>query len=95
VCSSDLLKDTSLGFVIGYEELVRVAGQVKEFLRNPIQTYLLIAVMFILINYLLSKLAVYTERRLSQGKKAARDADGETSTLTAAEPGGAGATGGG
>jgi len=85
-----VLKDTSLGFIISYEELVRVAGQIKEVLSNPIQTYLLIAVIFIVVNYALSRLAVYTERRLSQGKKTARNDDGEAAMLTATAVGGAG-----
>ncbi|WP_156758284.1 amino acid ABC transporter permease [Actinokineospora pegani] len=78
-----VLKDTSLGFIISYEELVRVAGQIKEVLGNPIQTYLLIAIIFIVLNYALSRLAVYTERRLSQGKKTARTKDGRAATLPA------------
>ena len=90
-----VLKDTSLGFIISYEELVRVAGQIKEVLSNPIQTYLLIAVIFIVVNYALSRLAVYTERRLSQGKKTARTKGGKAATLPAADVAGAGATGGG
>ena len=90
-----VLKDTSLGFIISYEELVRVAGQIKEVLSNPIQTYLLIAVIFIVVNYALSRLAVYTERRLSQGKKTARTKGGKAATLPAADVAGAGATCGG
>ncbi|GLZ38643.1 amino acid ABC transporter permease [Actinokineospora sp. NBRC 105648] len=84
-----VLKDTSLGFVISYEELVRVAGQIVQVLSNPIQVYLLIAVIFILINYALSRFAIFTERRLSQGKKAA------TATLSATDVAGAGTGGGG
>ncbi|GAA3037679.1 amino acid ABC transporter permease [Actinokineospora globicatena] len=83
-----VLKDTSLGFVISYEELVRVAGQIVQVLSNPIQVYLLIAVIFTLINYTLSRFAIWVERRLSQGKKSA------TATLSATDPAGAG-TGGG
>lgn len=66
-----VLKDTSLGFIISYQELVRTAGIVVQNLSNPIQTYLVIAVIFIVINYALSKLAVAVERRLSTGKKTA------------------------
>ncbi|WP_424185146.1 amino acid ABC transporter permease [Actinokineospora sp. G85] len=89
-----IVKDTSLGFIISYEELVRVAGQLKEVLYNPIQMYLLIAVIFIVINYALSRLAVYTERRLSQGKKTARTEDGEPAVLHTGAPAGGGADGG-
>src|SRR5207248_2360928 len=52
-----VLKDTSLGLIISYQELVRTAGILVQNLSNPIQTYLIIAVVFIVINYALSKLA--------------------------------------
>ncbi|MGH3794439.1 MAG: amino acid ABC transporter permease [Pseudonocardiaceae bacterium] len=63
-----IFKDTSLGFVILYAEAVRfvqIAIQIPE-LRNPLQLYLTIGVIFILINYLLGKLAVWVERKLSR-----------------------------
>jgi glutamate transport system permease protein len=66
-----VLKDTSLGFIISYQELVRTAGFVIQNLGNPIQTYLVVAVIFIVVNYALSRLAIYVERRLSRSKKAA------------------------
>lgn len=65
-----VLKDTSLGFIIGYQDVVRQAQIIIQNLSNPIQTYFVVAVLFILVNYGLSKLAVYTERRLSSGRKA-------------------------
>lgn len=62
-----IFKDTSLGFVILYAEAVRfvqIAIQLPQ-LRNPLQLYLTVGALFILINYLLSRLAVGMERRLS------------------------------
>lgn len=64
-----VLKDTSLGFIIGYQDVVRQGQFVIQNLSNPIQTYFVIAALFILINYLLSRLAVFTERRLRQGRR--------------------------
>ena len=58
-----LLKDTSLGFVIGFEELLRIGGQAVQVLGNPIQLYLLIALIYITINVALSRLAGYLEGR--------------------------------
>lgn len=79
-----VLKDTSLGFIISYQELVRTAGIIIQNLRNPIQTYLLVAVMFILINYALSRLAIYVERRLSRSKKTLHvEAEAEAAAVTA------------
>lgn len=86
-----ILKDTSLGFIISYEETVRVGGQIVQVLSNPIQTYLLIAVIFIIVNYALSRFAMYVERRLSQGKKAAKTDEG-AAVVHADDLAGAGAT---
>jgi glutamate transport system permease protein len=61
-----VLKDTSLGFIILYPELVRTGGIIVQNLRNPIPTYLVIGAIFVLVNYALSRLAVFVERRLSK-----------------------------
>ncbi|SCL50850.1 amino acid ABC transporter membrane protein 2, PAAT family [Micromonospora citrea] len=64
-----VLKDTSLGFIISYEETLNIGKQIIGVLDNPIQVYVVIAVMFILVNYSLSKLAQYVQHRLSRGRK--------------------------
>jgi glutamate transport system permease protein len=65
-----VLKDTSLGFIITYEEILRIAGQTIQFLSNGIPTYVVIGTIYIAINYALSKLAEYAQRRLARGRKA-------------------------
>jgi glutamate transport system permease protein len=64
-----VLKDTSLGFIISYEEVLRVGGQIIQNLSNPIQVYVVIAAIYILVNYLVSRLAVYVQRRVAEGRK--------------------------
>ncbi|WP_250285509.1 MULTISPECIES: amino acid ABC transporter permease [unclassified Frankia] len=64
-----ILKDTSLGAFISYEELLRRALIAIQTLHNPIQTYLVIGGIFILVNYLVTRLATYLEARLS-GRRA-------------------------
>ncbi|MGI8433379.1 MAG: amino acid ABC transporter permease [Nocardioidaceae bacterium] len=62
-----VLKDTSLGYIIVYPELVRNSRQVAQFVNDgTILVYVVAALMFIAINYSLSKLAEYVERRLSR-----------------------------
>ncbi len=58
-----LLKDTSLGFVIGYLELLRSGQRVVQVLDNPLQLFTLIALVYIAINLSLSALATWIERR--------------------------------
>lgn len=67
-----VLKDTSLGYIIIYGELVRhgrlVAINVPD---GNIVTLLSVATVFIVINYSLSRLAQYLERRLARRPRAA------------------------
>jgi glutamate transport system permease protein len=62
-----ILKDTSLGAFISYEELLRRGNIAVQNLGNPLQLYLLIGVLYVAVNYALSRLAVALERRVSQG----------------------------
>ncbi len=75
-----LLKDTSLGFVIGFEELLRTSGQLVQVLNNPIQLYVAVALIYIAINSALSVLAGWLERRQ-------RRTVGVTATLAPTESG--------
>ena len=62
-----VLKDTSLAAVLGlYTELLRRGNLIALNLDNPIQSLFVVGLIFILINYGLSKVAVWTERRLSR-----------------------------
>ena len=77
-----IVKDTSLGFLVvaGFSEFVRAANTVIQFfggsegINLPLQMYLAVAIVFILINYSLGKLAEYIDRRSSRSKKAVADA---------------------
>ena len=79
-----LLKDTSLGFVIGFEELLRTGGQLVQVLGNPIQLYLFIALVYIVINYALSLLARWVEGR--QRRKTGMAAPGITPLSSGLDP---------
>jgi glutamate transport system permease protein len=72
-----LLKDSSLGFIIGYFELLRQARSLVEFFSleygntYTFQLYVGAALLYIIVNVLLSQLAKYVERRTRTNKKAA------------------------
>jgi glutamate transport system permease protein len=57
------LKDTALGFVIGYEELLRQGKIIYNTYGNIVPTAIVVAVIYILINLALSSLASWLERR--------------------------------
>jgi glutamate transport system permease protein len=59
-----VLKDTSLGgVVVGYDDLLKVGSQAALVLENPIQLYAVVALIFLSVNYSLSRLAAYLQRR--------------------------------
>jgi glutamate transport system permease protein len=58
-----LLKDTSLGVVIAYEELLRRSQIAGEFFGNFLQSVAFAAVIYIIINYCLGRLARRLEMR--------------------------------
>jgi glutamate transport system permease protein len=58
-----LLKDTSLGFFIQYEELLRRGQVTGQFDRNLLQALFAVAVMYIAVNLTLSRLARRLEVR--------------------------------
>ena len=64
-----ILKDSALGFLILYEELVRAGQTLASARGNLIPTFIVIAAIFIVINYLLTLLARYLERRLQTARR--------------------------
>lgn len=66
-----VFKDTSLGFVILFPEVISFARIAIQTLGNPLQLYFVIAVLFIAINYLLSRSAEWAARRLSRARATA------------------------
>ncbi len=68
-----ILKDTSLGAFISYEELLRRGNLAVQNLRNPLQLYLLVGALFIAVNTALGRLAVFAERRVSRRIRWTRD----------------------
>ncbi len=63
-----LLKDTSLGFVIAYDELLKTGQNAVEFLgsRFAFQVYVAVALMYIAVNLALSTFARWLDRRQSR-----------------------------
>ena len=64
-----VLKDSALGFLILYPELIRSGQTLASSRGNLIPTFLVIAAIFIAINYLLTLVARYLERRLQVSRR--------------------------
>jgi len=78
-----LLKDSSLGFIVGYFELLRQARSLVEFFafkfgdRYTFQIYVAAGLIYIIVNVLLSSLARYVERRTRRNTKVTGTAEVE------------------
>ncbi len=66
-----LLKDTTLGYAASYPELMKTATNLTAFTGYLIQTYLVIATLYVVLNFLISKLAELLERRINGGDRTA------------------------
>lgn len=66
-----ILKDTVIGSIVlvGVEDVLYQGNAIRRILDNPLQTYAVIAVIFIAVNLVLSRVAVLVERRLSRSAK--------------------------
>jgi glutamate transport system permease protein len=61
--SVTLLKDTSLGVTVTYEELLRRGQIAGEFGKNQLQAYIAVAVIYLVVNMSLSRVARHLEVR--------------------------------
>lgn len=61
-----VLKDSALGFQITYLELLLWSKNLGSAFANTVPAYLVAAVLFIVVNYALTALAGWVERRLSR-----------------------------
>lgn len=66
-----ILKDTALGYIISFSELLRSATTFSTVYGNLIPTLIVVATMFIIINYALSLVARIVERRLKRAQRTA------------------------
>ncbi|MEU4835139.1 amino acid ABC transporter permease [Streptosporangium sp. NPDC023615] len=72
--SVGLLKDTSLGFVVSYAELLYSGKVLATFNGLLIQTYIVVALIYLVVNASLSKLARALDARNAHDARNARDA---------------------
>ncbi len=80
-----VLKDTSLvAFVGGFPELLDRGKSVQRILDNPIQALFVVALMYIIINFALSKLAQAIQKRQSRAGRSSAEAIQEQTTATGA-----------
>jgi glutamate transport system permease protein len=63
------LKDSALGYAIGYIEVVRSGIQSASFYGNYLPALVVVAIVMIILNFGLSTLATVVERRVREGRR--------------------------
>lgn len=69
-----LLKESTLGYAVSYPELLKQGDFLTARTHLLFQTYVIIAVIYVVINYLLGQLANLVERRISRRRSGAAPA---------------------
>lgn len=65
-----LVKDTSLGAIIGLLEIYRRGQILYQYFRNPLETLWVISIIYFVVNYLLGQAAQRIERRFTGSRRA-------------------------
>ncbi|NLG56053.1 MAG: amino acid ABC transporter permease [Rhodococcus sp.] len=63
------LKDSALGYMIGYVEVVRSGQQIGAYYGNYLSALIVVAIIMIIINATLTSIATRLEKRLRRGQK--------------------------
>jgi len=94
-----IVKDTALGGVmIGFTELLNSRGTLAANYANPIPSFIVVAAMYIVLNFLLTSFASWLEQRLRRSKRstgAVLSTDDVAASATVGGTFGTGAGGGG
>jgi glutamate transport system permease protein len=86
-----ILKDTALGYIIAYSELIRSGQNLSSFKGNLIPTLIVVGALFILINYALTRVARLLEKRLSTSARGPKQPPADPMLNPAMAPGAAAA----
>jgi len=83
-----ILKDSALGYQVLYQELLTWSKTLGSAFSNTVPAYIVCGLLFILVNYSLSKLAGAVQRRLSRrGRPTVREATALPAPAGAGTPG--------
>lgn len=77
-----LLKDSALGFIVTYQDLLYQVNLIGRQYNNLLPTFLVGAVLFIIINMIVAGIARWLERRLQRKTTAAVGAEGLSAKTT-------------
>lgn len=88
-----VLKDSALGTAITYQELLTWGKTLGSAYGNTVPAYIVVAVLFILLNYAMTRLATWVEARLKRSGATAGPVTTTLPALVVGEPGAPAAAG--
>jgi len=90
-----VLKDSALGTAITYQELLTWGKTLGSAYGNTVPAYIVVAILFIILNYAMTRLATWVERRLKRSGATAGPITNAMPTVVqgGGEPGGPAAAG--
>lgn len=77
-----LLKDSTLGYVVSYPELMKQGNNLTVYTHLLVQTYLIVALIYVVMNLALSRLAVWLEHRVGTRVRRNITGSGDAGTPT-------------
>ena len=81
-----LIKDSALGFIVGYQELTAQAQSAALLFNNPLQTFAIVGVVYIILNVILSAASNYISERQKRANNQVQAAQPAAGASTAAMP---------
>jgi len=83
-----LLKDSTLGYVVSYPELMKQANNLANNTKLLLQAFVVVSAIYVVINFALTRLATYLEQRI-RSRPGARPTAGAEPGVPAGGPGAA------
>lgn len=81
------LKDSALGYLIGYIEVVRAGQQIGAYFQNYLPSLIVVAAIMIVLNSTLTRVATLLEKRLRSGRNKKTAAEPVAVAATVGAPG--------
>jgi glutamate transport system permease protein len=72
-----IVKDSTIGYVVSYPELMKQANTLANNTKLLLQSFVVVSLIYVAINFALTRLAVALEARIGRGGGSGRDGSAE------------------
>ncbi len=81
-----LVKDSTIGYVVSYPELMKQANTLANNTKLLLQSFVVVSIIYVVINFALTRLAIWLEARIQQGRGTGRRPAGATAEPQPQDP---------